>query len=94
MNRTVRDFAKEMCRKGRTDRVILAVAKQTRWGSHKAEIKILLEKRGDRWRKLTAQGLGRNAPSHEDAILPLKKVSKQVQAKTGMTITRIKRRGE
>lgn len=92
MNRTVRNYVKDVCLKNRTDREILAVAEQTKWGGQREEIKSLLKKRGDKWRKLATQGLGRSASACEGAVLPLKKVSKQTQAKTGLTITRIKRR--
>lgn len=50
--RTVRDFVKDMCRRGRTDTDIKAVAFGTRWRTQLAEVYRLLAVCGRKWREL------------------------------------------
>ncbi len=48
--RTVRDYVKEMCLKGRTDEEVVAVARATNWKDQIEEVKDWLNRRGDVWR--------------------------------------------
>ena len=50
--RTVRDFVRDLCRSGRTDQQVKAVALNTRWRDADEEIILWLKRRGDRWRGL------------------------------------------
>jgi len=50
--RTPRDFVRDLCRAGRTDVQVRAVAWSTRWKEHLDEVISWLKRRGDRWRRL------------------------------------------
>jgi len=48
---TARDYVKKMAKRGRTDKEILAVALCSHWKPLLEDIRSLLHKRGDYWRK-------------------------------------------
>ena len=50
--RTPRDFVRDLCRVGRNDLQVKAVARCTHWKDHLEEIISWLKRRGDRWRRL------------------------------------------
>lgn len=49
--RALKDFVKDMIKKGRSDEHILAVARCSQWGPQMSVIKNNLKKKGRRWRK-------------------------------------------
>ena len=48
--RTVRDFVRDLCCRGKTDLQVRGVARETRWRDKMDEVKSWLSRRGDRWR--------------------------------------------
>ena len=49
--RTVRDFVKDLCLRGKSDIQIRGIATNTQWHSQMDEVSKFLEKRADRWRR-------------------------------------------
>ena len=51
IDRTVRDFVRDLVKRGRTNSHIKHVALCTRWKGDMEEVEQWLGRRGDRWRK-------------------------------------------
>ena len=49
--RTPRDYVKDMCKRGKSDDVILGVARCTRWKASLDEVHDWVVRRADKWRE-------------------------------------------
>lgn len=51
VDRTVEDFVRDMCLRGRTVEQVLVICRCTRWQEYREEVKALLKEHGVLWRK-------------------------------------------